>query len=598
MANPWFPANSASALSPPLLTPGDRRFLAPPDPPDPDPDNPLSLARFPPLNSPSSLTSNSSKTSRTLLQSCSVTAPKSSSVPPTESFNGKTSTSAISDPVLPRSGNTVPNFDNFKILPPKTSSPIHTNRASNLLPKLPPPSEAPQNANHNPKTVPNPNPVPVFQVPPFTHVPLQTKPTNTESSLAPVTVSDSGRPRVLIPESVFQKGAELHKDFIICYFNGRPPPFNHTQNVLNHLWEKGTRVEIHTNPHTRSMLVRIPSDYLRQKILEKRVWYIGDSMFQAVQWTSSASTTSPPLESIQIWAHLKGIPLDLRHEEGLSLIAGLVGDPKETDDFTLNLVSLTMSHVKVAVDLTKPLPSVVEYTRQSGEVVEVLVTYPWVPPTCSHCNELGHIMKNCLQQPPPKQNPPRRQGKEVETNDTAPKSQRTSKSDRLNPASGPKKVAESSSSVPPEKSSAASYTPHKSSAASPTPHKPPSPLHEPPVSTPTCLPPAVTPLPLIVQPPKMSHPPPPNDPPSATVQPLSLFVSPTSPPEQPKKRPRPCSSQPFPSFTDQLNFFSLPKSPIRPPTPLPSISFQTSFGPNPFDVLSTHGSLPPEEVID
>ncbi|KAG5398911.1 hypothetical protein IGI04_020725, partial [Brassica rapa subsp. trilocularis] len=322
MANPWFPANSASALSPPLLTPGDRRFLAPPDPPDPDPDNPLSLARFPPLNSPSSLTSKSSKTSRTLLQSCSVTAPKSSSVPPTESFNGKTSTSAISDPVLPRSGNTVPNFDNFKILPPKTSSPIHTNRASNPLPKLPPPSEAPQNANHNPKTVPNPNHVPVFQVPPFTHVPLQTKPTNTESS---------------------------------------------------------------------------------------------------------------------------------------------------------------------------------------------------------------------------------------------------------------------SSSVPPEKSSAASYTPHKSSAASPTPHKPPSPLHEPPVSTPTCLPPAVTPLPLIVQPPKMSHPPPPNDPPSATVQPLSLFVSPTSPPEQPKKRPRPCSSQPFPSFTDQLNFFSLPKSPIRPPTPLPSISFQTSFGPNPFD---------------
>ena len=204
--------------------------------------------------------------------------------------------------------------------------------------------------------------------------------------LAPVTVSDSGRPRVLIPESVFQKGAELHKDFIICYFNGRPPPFNHTQNVLNHLWGKGTRVEIHTNPHTRSMLVRIPSDYLRQKILEKRVWYIGDSMFQAVQWTSSASTASPPLESIQIWAHLKGIPLDLRHEEGLSLIAGLVGDPKETDDFTLNLVSLTMSHVKVAVDLTKPLPSVVEYTRQSGEVVEVLVTYPWVPPTCSHCN--------------------------------------------------------------------------------------------------------------------------------------------------------------------------------------------------------------------
>lgn len=105
---------------------------------------------------------------------------------------------------------------------------------------------------------------------------------------------------MLIPDSAFQKGAELHKDFIICYFNGRPPPFNHVQNVLNHLWGKGIRVEIHTNPLSRSMLVRILSDYLRQKILEKRVWYVGDSLFQAVQWTSSASTSSPPLESIQI----------------------------------------------------------------------------------------------------------------------------------------------------------------------------------------------------------------------------------------------------------------------------------------------------------
>lgn len=107
----------------------------------------------------------------------------------------------------------------------------------------------------------------------------------------------------------------------------------------------------------------------------------------------------PPLDSIQIWAHLTGIPLDLRHDEGLSLVAGLVWESKEIDDFTLNLVSLNLSHVKVEVDLTQPLPDVVEFTRESGEVVEVSVTYPWVPPTCSHCKELGHISRNCLQLP-------------------------------------------------------------------------------------------------------------------------------------------------------------------------------------------------------
>ncbi|CAN7010330.1 unnamed protein product [Brassica rapa subsp. trilocularis] len=119
-------------------------------------------------------------------------------------------------------------------------------------------------------------------------------------------------------------------------------------------------------------------------------------MFHTAQWSSEHSMSTPPLKAIKIWAHLTGVPLDLRYDEGLSLVAGPVGEPKETDDFTKNLVSLTVSHVKVEVDLTKPLPDVVEFERQNGEVVEVMVHYPWVPPTCSHCHELGHIIKNCL----------------------------------------------------------------------------------------------------------------------------------------------------------------------------------------------------------
>ncbi|KAJ4887068.1 DUF4283 domain-containing protein [Raphanus sativus] len=124
-------------------------------------------------------------------------------------------------------------------------------------------------------------------------------------------------------------------------------------------------------------------------------------MFHTAQWNSTHSSSTPPLKAIKIWAHLTGVPLDLRHDEGLSLVAGLVGEPKETDEFTKSLVSLTVSHVKVEVDLTVPLPPVVEFERQSGEVVEVLVHYPWVPPTCSHCHELGHIVRNCLTYSPP-----------------------------------------------------------------------------------------------------------------------------------------------------------------------------------------------------
>ncbi|CAH8302916.1 unnamed protein product [Eruca vesicaria subsp. sativa] len=135
MANPWFPPHNASVLSPQQLTSGASLLPDPPVPPDPpDPTNPLSLARFPPLNSlsPKSLRtpSQTAKPSRPALKS---------SIPLTAT--GVASAGSVSDSTvfsgskISRSGNTVSNtFENFKILPPKNSSPIQTNRALSSSP--------------------------------------------------------------------------------------------------------------------------------------------------------------------------------------------------------------------------------------------------------------------------------------------------------------------------------------------------------------------------------------------------------------------------------------------------------------------------------
>lgn len=76
-------------------------------------------------------------------------------------------------------------------------------------------------------------------------------------------------------------------------------------------------------------------------------------MFHVSPWSATNSPTAPELSSIPLWAHLKGVPLDLRSQEGLSLAAGLVGEPKETDDYTKNLTSIDIAHVKIEADLTK-----------------------------------------------------------------------------------------------------------------------------------------------------------------------------------------------------------------------------------------------------
>ncbi|KAG5396627.1 hypothetical protein IGI04_018441 [Brassica rapa subsp. trilocularis] len=396
MENPWFPFGSASAFSPPLDTAGDSCSPVPPHPPDPpDPSSPFPVTHYPPLSLSSSKTSRRSQ--RTAMyrpvEKVSGTPPPTTSNVLTPSTTGVAAATSA-DPetrsgtvtLISRSESTVagaPASESFTIFPPKETSPTVTNKASVSsskdkspallqntipIPKLNPPSSSLQ-------TIPLLSYSSTEKIPLNRSIPpgpslverLRKSEDKTLTRLAPISLSDSGRPRVLIPDSVFQKGAEMHKDFIVCHFNGRPPPFNQIQSVLNHMWGKGKKIEIHNNLHSRSMLVRIPSDYLRQKILEKNVWYVGDSMFHASQWSSNGC--SAPREAIQIWAHLTGVPLDLRYKE--------------------------------EVKLSEPLPRVVEFVRQSGEVVEVQVDYPWVPPTCGHCKELGHISRNCLLLPPP-----------------------------------------------------------------------------------------------------------------------------------------------------------------------------------------------------
>lgn len=124
-------------------------------------------------------------------------------------------------------------------------------------------------------------------------------------------------------------------------------------------------------------------------------------MFHVSQWTQDAVDSTPSLQHIQLWAHLNDVPFDLIHSEGLSHIAGQIGEPKETDEWTLSLTSISIAHVKVEVNTSMPLPKIVEVGRSNGSFVEVEVEYPWIPPICSHCKELEHISRNCLLLPEP-----------------------------------------------------------------------------------------------------------------------------------------------------------------------------------------------------
>lgn len=596
MLNHWNVPGCSSVVEPPALAPGE----LPPEPPDPhlippaplNPSSPLSPLNFPSLDPLSQTVSKSaSKWSRF--------QPPLTVVAPAHQVNSTTAetSASVSDQEMPDSTtvDTVPQIgsENSTVkpyptdtelatnptpLPSKGTSPLCTNHVSSAgmipltHPSLPPPSPLlpnptePAAAACGSGTLPPKLPTLVEKI--------RAAEDKTLSRLAPVTISSTGRPR--IPDEVFQKGADLHKDFIICYYNGKAPPFNQIQSVFNHMWGKGKQLEIHNNPLNRSTIVRIQSDYLREKILDKCVWYVGDTMFHTAQWSSEHSKATPPLKAIKIWAHLTGVPLDLRHKQGLSLVAGLVGHPKETDDFTRNLVSLTVSHVKVEVDLTQPLPDIVEFERQSEEVVEVSVHYPWVPPTCLHCHELGHIVRNCLTYtPPPKDKSPlAAKPASSSSSDPSPSLQTTPK-----PALNPKTTTQNPSSnpsafkplTPPQPQLETSFTvvgPSKSSSRWAKKKNQSLLKTQNHTSNPSTSSVALPPIPLA-----FSSPDPPPIPSLKRSRSSPTLFPPLSLKPNPFVHPPGPSSNPFSSLSDSSTFLSLPSVPSSVPVSPPNLLF-------------------------
>ncbi|KAF3584410.1 hypothetical protein F2Q69_00028025 [Brassica cretica] len=280
-------------------------LLVPPDPHNPS--SPLSPNHFPTLSEAKTVP-RSAKTSYRSVTPASTTCkgPNPSTASDCKATADTETTEAASpvtevvfppstDPVHGSGKNTVlgagKEFNqslnqNLQTLPPRTSSPLLTNTASS--PNNPntglnqSPIQAHSTETLNPtlreQTAPTTEPSVALKsmtAPPSLVERIRRFEDKTLRRLAPLSIGATGRPRVLIPDSVFQKRAELHKDFIICYFNGKAPAFNQIQSVFNHMWGKGKRLEIHNNPLNHSAIVRIQSEYLRQKIFDKSIWYKG-----------------------------------------------------------------------------------------------------------------------------------------------------------------------------------------------------------------------------------------------------------------------------------------------------------------------------------
>lgn len=202
-------------------------------------------------------------------------------------------------------------------------------------------------------------------------------------------------PFVFIPDENIQAAKAEFKDFIFAQFHGPPPAMGRVIGVVNAIWARtGPHIFVHRIGEG-TFLLKVTADRVRGNILSRNMWNIvGHPMFVA-PWSPDFNPDTPPLSSAVVTVELRGVPYLLFNKESLGRIATAVGKPVALAPETARKENFEVAKILVRVNLLKELPTRVVSGFSNGREIEIEVSYPWLPPKCSVCDQFGHATSSC-----------------------------------------------------------------------------------------------------------------------------------------------------------------------------------------------------------
>lgn len=124
-------------------------------------------------------------------------------------------------------------------------------------------------------------------------------------------------------------------------------------------------------------------------VLRGGPYIMGGKPILLKKW-SSAFNLHDELRIAPVWVRFPGLPVIYWGANTLSRLASILGVPLMADDFTSRQARVSYARVLIEVDITKPLPSMIKFRNEIGQVVEQRITCDWVPYFCSKCQMVGH----------------------------------------------------------------------------------------------------------------------------------------------------------------------------------------------------------------
>ncbi|XP_022030707.1 uncharacterized protein LOC110931630 [Helianthus annuus] len=154
-------------------------------------------------------------------------------------------------------------------------------------------------------------------------------------------------------------------------------------------------------------------------VLKDGPWIIRLQPLFLDNWTPTTKLEKKEVKKVQVWVKIHEVPLAAYTEDGLSLIATTIGDPKMLDSFTTSMCmeswgrsSYARALIEISADndLREEISMAIPEPEGEGFIKETMfVEYEWNPHRCAKCCVFGHATDVC-----PKQ--PRRPGKAIQEN--------------------------------------------------------------------------------------------------------------------------------------------------------------------------------------
>ena len=122
-------------------------------------------------------------------------------------------------------------------------------------------------------------------------------------------------------------------------------------------------------------------------------------------WTLNTNLLKEDLTNVPVWVKFHDVPLAMFFDDGLSLLATLIGTPKRLDAFASQMCkeswgrsSFARCMIEVKSDEVLKDSLIVEIPLLDGTgstIEKVRVEYEWKPPRCDTCKLFGQTLTDC-----------------------------------------------------------------------------------------------------------------------------------------------------------------------------------------------------------